>query len=107
MVHPDHVRPSIWTNVKPLYNDGDFSAISGNYDGGATLAVGVRWNGAPDNAGDKGFPKTFAHPVWFVVPQFLVETVLLKMLSRRRSGRAGASGTAKTFLPRFAWRPSS
>lgn len=91
MIHPDKVRPSKWTDVKPLFNDGDFSAISGRYENGSVFAVGIRWNGDPDNAEDKGYPKTFAHPGWFVLPRYLVEPVLLKLLSEteRMGGRFG------------------
>lgn len=91
MIHPDKVRPSKWTDVKPLFNDGDFSAISGRYENGSVFAVGIRWNGDPNKAEDKGYPKTFAHPGWFVLPRYLVEPVLLKLLSEteRMGGRFG------------------
>ena len=81
MVDPNKVRPSKWADVTLLYDDGDFSVITGRYDGGTTPAYGVRWNGDPKNPDDIGYPNTFGHPGWFVLPTYLAEPMLHTLLS--------------------------
>lgn len=41
----NQVRPEKWTNVIDLYDNGWYSYIWGNYDGGSDKSLGVRWNG--------------------------------------------------------------
>ena len=81
MIDPDSVRPSKWEDVVLLYDDGDFSVITGRYDGGTAPAYGVRWNGIPGDEKDRGYPNTFSHPGWFVIPSFLAEPMLHSLLS--------------------------
>lgn len=80
MIASEIVRPSKWTDVVPLYDDGDFAVITGRYDGGITPAYGIRWNGDPDNPDDKGYPTTFGHPGWFVLPPVLAKPILHTLL---------------------------
>ena len=81
MIDPEKIRPSKWTDIVSLYDDGDFAVITGHYDGGISPAYGVRWNGDPGNPDDKGYPTTFAHPGWFVLPSFLAEPMLHTLLA--------------------------
>ena len=73
------VRPAKWSDVIDLYDDGEYSAIWGRYDGGAKRALGVRWNGDGDG---KGFPLSSGHPVWHVEPDFLAKGILSTLLER-------------------------
>ncbi|SBV38207.1 hypothetical protein BN7874_038 [Phage NCTB] len=57
-----------WNNTKVLFDDGNFSAIIGKYDGSSYFSIAVRWNGEGD---DPGYPKLFKKPVWFNIPDYL------------------------------------
>lgn len=81
MSDSDDVRPGNLSDEKELYKDGEYSVIWGNYDGAAKKSLGVRWNGARDGD-DKGYPKTFGNPVWYVEPEFLTRGILLSLLER-------------------------
>ena len=54
------VRPRKWGNVIDLYDDGEYSAIWGNYDGSNNRCLGVRWNGAE---GEYGYPNQGGNPL--------------------------------------------
>lgn len=77
-----NVRPQKWHNVIDLYDDGDYSAIWGNYDGDPKRCLGVRWNG---NAGP-GFPSQGGNPLWHVEPGFAQKEILLALLAKLMTG---------------------
>lgn len=68
------VRPQKWNNVIDLYDDGDNSAIWGNYDGNPVRRLGVRWN--------DGYPSQGRNPLWYVEPDFVTESILLELLGQ-------------------------
>lgn len=67
------VRPHRWSNVIDLYDDGNFSAIWGEFDGPSARCLGVRWNGEDDC----GYPNLAGNPLWFVMPKKFAKTMLL------------------------------
>ena len=69
------VVPAKWSQIKVLFDNGEYSIISGCYNGASVL--GERWNGA---AGELGFPNQAGHPIWHVVPPFLRKAILHKIL---------------------------
>ena len=72
------VRPNKWDNVIDLYDDGNNSAIWGNYNGRANRCLGVRWNGGQSH----GYPNQGNNPLWYVEPNFITKDILLELLSR-------------------------
>ena len=62
------VRPQRWSNVIDLYDDGDYAAIWGSFDGNRQRCLGVRWNGGPS---EPGYPSQGGNPLWFVEPEFV------------------------------------
>ncbi len=68
------VRPQKWSNVIDLYDDGDYSAIWGSYDGDPQRYLGVRWN--------ESFPNQGGNPLWYVEPSFVRKQILLSLLGR-------------------------
>ena len=78
----NEVRPSKWSDVIDLYDDGDYSAIWGRYENAPWRVLGVRWNGEGDA---KGFPLSSGHPVWHVEPDFLANGILSAMLEQTLS----------------------
>ena len=73
------VRPAKWSDVIDLYDDGDYSAIWGRYEGALKRVLGVRWDGYGDG---KGFPLSSGHPVWHVEPDFLAKGILPVLLEQ-------------------------
>jgi hypothetical protein len=67
------VRPAKWSDVRDLYDDGEYSAIWGRYDNHALKCVGVRWNNS--------YPAQGEYPLWYVEPDFMTEAVLQRLLS--------------------------
>lgn len=72
------VRPNKWKNIIDLYDDGDYSAIWGNYNGSPNKCLGVRWNGGQSH----GYPNQGNNPLWYVEPDYLTKNILLELLSR-------------------------
>jgi hypothetical protein len=48
------------------------------WDGGP--AVGVRWNGDPNNRSDIGNPQSRGLPTWFILPEFLSDLVVPQLV---------------------------
>jgi|ERR1019366_4952743 hypothetical protein len=84
------VRPEKWTEIRVLFDDGEYSVISGLYERGPHRSLGERWNG--DAGSPIGFPNVAGYPIWHVVPQFLQLHVLhglLDALSAHPSPNSG------------------
>lgn len=73
MPKPQEVNPKNFELVKVLFDNGDFSIASGTWNGKEGTIV-MRWNGDDEN--DMGYPKTFGHPMWFVVHDDLKKMIL-------------------------------
>jgi len=73
------VRPERWKNVIDLYDDGDYSAVWGSFDGNQQRCLGVRWNGG---LGEPGYPGQGGHSLWFVEPEFVARAKLLWLLNQ-------------------------
>ncbi|MDR1126743.1 MAG: hypothetical protein LBL06_01300 [Treponema sp.] len=79
------VRPKKWTNPINIYDDGVYSAVWGDYEEVPDKkCLGVRWNGADDDADDIGYPGLGGNPTWFVEPDHLTETILLDLREKVR-----------------------
>jgi hypothetical protein len=74
------VRPKIWSDVIDLYDDGEYSAIWGSYNGNTQRSLGVRWNEGENP--EIGYPSTFGHPQWYVEPPFTTQSVLSALLNK-------------------------
>lgn len=72
------VRPQKWSNVLDLYDDGEYSAIWGTYNGETPRCLGVRWNGDENNP--IGYPSQGKYPVWYVEPDFIKAAVIKVLL---------------------------
>ncbi len=71
------VRPAKWDSIRVLFDNGEYSVISGLYDGGPGRVLGERWNGIGDAP---GFPSQGANSTWYVVPDFLTAPLLHGLL---------------------------
>lgn len=72
------VRPQKWDNVIDLYDDGNYPAIWGNYDGSERRCLGVRWNGGEEC----GYPNQGGNALWYVEPDFLTKPIHFSLLDR-------------------------
>jgi len=74
-MNPILVNPVDWQNHEVIFNDEEFSAVWGQYKG--NFCLGTRWNGESEN--ERGYPGQGAHPLWFVIPEYLTLSVLEKL----------------------------
>lgn len=68
MPAPSAVNPANFKVLQVIFNQPDFSIAWGLWQG-EHPRLAMRWNG--DDTGDAGYPKTFGHPVWFLIPKEL------------------------------------
>jgi hypothetical protein len=75
------VTPAKWSNsnITVLFDDGEYSVISGSYDLPTNHVLGERWNG---DGGTPGFPNQGGNPLWHVVPNFLAIPLLHGILDK-------------------------
>ncbi len=72
-----NLRSPKWEDVIDLYDDGEYLAIWGRYEG--SLSLGVRWNGTN---GKCGFSNQGENALWHVEPYFLARQILQTLLYR-------------------------
>ncbi len=68
MPKPQDVNPHNFHVERVLFTSGGFSIAWGTWEG-HDQRLGMRWDGNAD--GDAGYPKTFGHPVWFIIEDTL------------------------------------
>ena len=61
---PSEVNPRNFKVKYILFETYDFSIAYGNWNQQENC-LAMRWNG---NENESGYPKTFGHPVWFIIP---------------------------------------
>ncbi len=62
---PSEVNPRNFQVQYILFETPDFSIAYGNWNQQENC-LAMRWNGDENEA---GYPKTFGHPVWFIIPK--------------------------------------
>jgi len=67
MPNPNSVNPHNFNTLEIVYSLNGFSIAWGEWEDG-TRRLAMRWDGEGD---DKGYPKTFGNPVWFLLPNEL------------------------------------
>ena len=67
-----------------LYETASFSIAYGEwkeeYD-----CIAMRWNG--EDKHDAGYPKTFGHPVWFIIPDELTVAISKSLLETKNCNK--------------------
>jgi len=81
---PENVNPNNFEVELIIYNDDEFSIAYGTWENG-TQSIGMRWNG--DGEEDKGYPKVFGNPMWFLVPQDLAKVFLPTLLGNPNTNK--------------------
>ena len=72
MPQPQDVNPGNFKVEKVLFDNGNFSVAYGIWEK-KDKVIAMRWNGEND---DKGYPKTFGHPMWFIVDNDLKSMII-------------------------------
>jgi len=85
MTNPEDVNPRNFTVKSIIYNDGDFSIAWGEWEDGE-MHLAMRWNG--DSNDDAGYPKTFGHPVWFLIPENLTIDITRSLVGNKAANAA-------------------
>ncbi len=80
-MRPAQVNSSWSEDTVEVFNDGDFRVIFGRYSGNTAYNLGVRWSYNYETDGKAGFPQSFGHPSWLVIPCYLTEPILLRLLA--------------------------
>jgi len=77
MPNPIDVNPNNYKVKKILFDNGEFAIAIGRwFDTENTLAM--RWNGDDNN--DKGYPKTFGNPMWFIIHNDLKQSIIQSLM---------------------------
>lgn len=77
MPKPTEVNPNNFKVKNLLFDNGEFSIVLGIWeDIENTLAM--RWNGDDEN--DKGYPKTFGNPMWFIIHNDLKQPIIQALM---------------------------
>jgi hypothetical protein len=78
---PKNVNPSNFEQLEIIYDNDDFSIAYGIFEKG-DKCIAMRWNGHLD---DPGYPKTFGHPMWFIIDNALKNTILKSLLFKENT----------------------
>lgn len=81
-MNPQDANPRNFEVQSIVYNDGDFSVAYGRWKDD-TMQLAMRWNG--DTEEEKGYPKTFGNPMWFIVSSGIKKTILKSLLESKHS----------------------
>lgn len=76
---PENVNPKNFNVIEIIYNNNDFSIAYGNFENGDNC-IAMRWNGKDE---DKGYPKTFGNPMWFIIENKLKTPFLKSLLGEK------------------------
>ena len=92
MIKPEDVTHKRYPVDAVVFNNGTFSVAWGTWDGKQKL-LGMRWNTSDaDNPNDVGYPKTFGHPVWFMIPEDLTIPTLKGLLTSETANKNAVKG---------------
>lgn len=82
---PENVNPSNFEVKSILYNNTRFSIAYGIWLESGETSLAMRWNGE-DNS--PGYPKTFGHPVWFLLDTSLKKGILQMLVGEKETDKA-------------------
>jgi len=86
MPNPEHVNPHNFKVDSILYNHDGFSIAYGEWEKSSNC-IAMRWDGETDKL---GFPQTFGHSTWMVLPENFTISILKILLDRPEEMRKDA-----------------
>lgn len=77
-MNPQNVNPKNFDVESIVYTNPHegFSIAIGIWSESGNRTVAMRWTGDVSNEEDKGYPKTFGNPMWFLLPDSLMKPLL-------------------------------
>ncbi len=90
---PENVNPGNFEVIKIIFDNDEFAIAYGIFEEGENC-IAMRWNG--DGEDDKGYPKTFGNPMWFIVHQDLMKLLLKGLLGEDNSNKKALLETLET-----------
>ena len=76
------VKDNKWSDDSVvIYDDGDVSFIWGRYEDSTHRTLGMRWN-LSEGRYEPGYPHNRSHPRWLVLPDVIVWSSFLGLLTR-------------------------
>ncbi|MDM8568533.1 hypothetical protein QUF50_03270 [Thiotrichales bacterium HSG1] len=82
MPKPTDVNPGNFKVKKVLFDNGSFSVAYGIWKN-KNKVIAMRWNGSDEE--DKGYPKTFGNPMWFIVHDDLKNMIIKGVIDKNPS----------------------
>ncbi|PKP43595.1 MAG: hypothetical protein CVT96_04850 [Bacteroidetes bacterium HGW-Bacteroidetes-13] len=76
---PENVNPQNFELIKIIFDNDEFSIAYGIFEKG-DKCLGMRWNGNITDNDDKGYPKVFKNPMWFIIHNDLKKPFLKSLL---------------------------
>ena len=80
---PEDVNPKNFSVEKIIYDNTEFSIAYGKFKDGDNC-IAMRWNG---NINEKGYPKTFGNPMWFIIDNRLKHMILKALIGEPFSNK--------------------
>ena len=77
MPKPTEVNPNNFKVKTVLFDNTEFSIVIGTWKESKNI-LAMRWNG--DNEDDKGYPKTFGNPMWFIIHDDLKQAIIQALM---------------------------
>ncbi len=97
MIDPHDVEHKKYPVDAIVFNNGLFSVAWGTWNNEKKM-LGMRWNTSDSsNPADVGYPKTFGHPVWFMVPEELTVAILRGLLTVAHSDKQAIANILAEF----------
>lgn len=81
---PENVNPKNFELIELIFDNDEFSIAYGIFENGGKC-LGMRWNGDITNNDDKGYPKVFKNPMWFIIHNDLKKTFIKSILGLKNS----------------------
>ena len=82
-MRPSEVNPRNFQVQYILFETPDFSIAYGNWNQQENC-LAMRWNGDENEA---GYPKTFGHPVWFIIPAYMTSILAKSLLEFKETDK--------------------
>ena len=89
---PEDVNHKKFETKEILYKGNGFSVAYGIWEERSHV-IAMRWDGEGEDA---GYPKLFAHPVWFIIPDDLMIPILKSLLEKEESKKEQILNILKT-----------
>ena len=82
MPKPIDVNPNNYKVKSILFDNGEFAVAIGTWENTPNI-LAIRWNG--NDSEDKGYPKTFGYPMWFIIHDNLKQSIIQALMQNDKN----------------------